>query len=253
MSAALEPLAAYAYAAALVFCRMGAVAMTLPGLGEASVPPRVRLAFALLLAIGLAPIVGPSAPVPPPQPMALAGVLGGEILIGLGLGVALRLTVSALAVAGQIAAAQTGLAMATSFDPSQGQQGALFGTFLGVTGVALLFALDLHHLFLRGAAGSYGALPAGELAAAGDFAALGLAAAADAFAIAVQMTAPLIVFGLVVNLGLGVLGRMMPQAQIFFIAMPIGILAGLAILAATLGGALLVWADSVERLAREFG
>jgi flagellar biosynthetic protein FliR len=85
------------------------------------------------------------------------------------------------------------------------------------------------------------------------FAELGLVAFTDAFRIGVQIAAPLIVFGLVFNLALGVLSRLMPQAQIFFIAQPTTILVGLAIFAATLGGGLMVWSDYARDFALGLG
>jgi flagellar biosynthetic protein FliR len=65
----------------------------------------------------------------------------------------------------------------------------------------------------------------------GDVAALATKAFATAFKIGVQLSAPFIVFGLVFNLGLGVLARLMPQMQVFFVGVPLSILGGFLILA----------------------
>ena len=53
------------YAAGLVFSRIGAMVMLVPGLGDASVPPRIRLAFALLMSLLLTPLVAHNVTVPP--------------------------------------------------------------------------------------------------------------------------------------------------------------------------------------------
>jgi flagellar biosynthetic protein FliR len=242
-----------AFAAFLVFARVGSMLMLLPGVAEPGVPPRARLGLALLTALAIAPSVRPVLPAMPDEPFAVAGLVVTEVLIGLAFGAALRIVLSAIATAGQVIAMQTGLGMAMAFDPSQGQQAALFGAFLNVTATAFIFATGLHLVFLAGLKGVYELVPPGAPPPLQDFADMGLIAFADAFRIGVQIAAPLIVFGLVFNLALGVLSRLMPQAQIFFIAQPTTILAGLAILAATLGGGLMVWADYAREFALGLG
>lgn len=246
MNAVAAALADIAFAVFLVFARVGGMVMLMPGFGEPSVPARVRLAFALALALALAPVVAPSLPPPPASNAGLVLLVAQETVLGVALGAATRMVLSALAVAGQTIGMQTGMALAQTFDPAQGQQGALFAAFLTVAGMALIFALGLHHGFLEALRSSYVMLPAGGPPPVGDFSQLGLDTVADGFRVGVQMAAPLLVFGLVFYLGIGVLSRLMPQAQIFFVAMPSTILFGMAIFAVTVGGALLVWADYVE-------
>lgn len=246
-------LPALVYAAALIFARLGAILMLMPSMGEPSIPPRIRLAFALLFALALGPAIAPSLPPVPEQPMAMAGLLVSELLIGLMIGAVSRMFLSAAAVAGQVIGMQSGLAMAQSFDPTQGQQGALMGAFLNLLFVALIFATNLHHLLLQAARGSYMVFPAGDFPMIGDAAQWAVTAFVDAFRIGVQIAAPLIVFGLIFYLSLGVLSRLMPQAQIFFIAMPSNIMAGFFIVAISLGTMAMVWLERMERFAVEFG
>lgn len=238
-----------AFAAFLVFARVGAMLMLLPGLSEPGVPPRVRLTLALLVSLAVAPGLRALFPPMPDDPLALTGLIAREVLVGLAFGGALRVLFAAITVAGQLIAMQSGLAMAMAFDPSQGQQGALLGAFLNVTATAFIFASGLHLVFLAGVRGVYDLVPPGGGLPIGDFADMGLIAFVDAFRIGLQIAAPLIVFGLVFYLSLGVLSRLMPQAHIFFIAMPSTVLFGLAIFSATLGGGLMVWADYVRSFA----
>jgi flagellar biosynthesis protein FliR len=69
----------------------------------------------------------------------------------------------------------------------------------------------------------------GEMMPSGDVAALATRAFASAFRIGMQLSAPFLVFGLVFNIGLGVLARLMPQMQVYFVAVPLAILAGFLI------------------------
>ena len=155
-----------------------------------------------------------------------------EIVIGIVLGATARVTLSALQVAGAVIAQQMGLGFATSVDPTtQGQQGVLIGNFLTLLGVTLLFATDSHHLVIAALNDSYTIFSPGETMASGDVAALATRAFAAAFKIGMQLSAPFLVFGLVFNIGLGVLARLMPQMQVYFVGVPLSILAGFLIFA----------------------
>lgn len=139
-------------------------------------------------------------------------------------------TLAALSVAGSVIAQQLGLGFVTSIDPTQGAQGALVGNFLSILGMALLFATDTHHLVIGALSASYKAFAPGELIPSGDIAALATQAFTTAFKIGIQLASPFIVFGLVFNVGLGLLARMMPQMQVYFVGVPLSIMAGFVIL-----------------------
>jgi flagellar biosynthetic protein FliR len=223
-------LPALATAFLLVFARIGMMVMLLPGLGERSVPARMRLALALALAAVILPLHRAAYAIDLRSIEPVLAMLGNELLIGAVLGLTARLTLSALQVTGSIVAQELGLGFITAIDPSQGQQGALFGNFLTMLAVALVFAADLHHLAIAALDDSYALFKPGELPFTGDMAQLTIRLVAGAFRIGVQLAAPFIVFGLLFNIGLGVLSRLMPQMQVFFVAMPLSILAGLLIL-----------------------
>lgn len=218
----------------LVFARIGAMVMLLPGFGEVFIPVRVKLAIALLLTLIILPLHRSAYHVDMQSVAPLAVLLVHEIIIGVVLGATARVTLAALQVAGSIIAQQLGLGFVTSVDPSQGQQGALMGNFLTLLGIALLFATDSHYLVITALNESYRIFSPGELMPSGDVAALATRAFAAAFKIGLQLSAPFLVFGLVFNIGLGVLARLMPQMQVYFIGVPLSILIGFMILAAVL-------------------
>jgi flagellar biosynthetic protein FliR len=228
-------LPAFAAAFLLVFARAGTMVMLLPGLGELSVPPRVRLTVALVLTAILLPLHRSAYQVDLAATGPVLVMLGQELLVGGVLGLAARFTISALQVAGSIIAQQLGLGFVTAVDPTQGQQGVLVGNFLTVLGVTLIFATDLHHLAIAALDDSYTLFKPGEIPLFGDVAALLTRTTAAAFSIGVQLSAPFLVFGLLFNVGLGVLSRLMPQMQVFFVGLPLAILLGFLILALVLG------------------
>jgi flagellar biosynthetic protein FliR len=239
-------LPALAAAFILVFARVGTMLMLLPGLGELNVPIRIRLTVAVLLAAVLLPLHQNAYQIDLRSFGPLIGMLGEELFIGAVLGLSVRLIMSCLQVAGAVIAQQVGLGFVTAVDPTLGQQGVLIGNFLAVLGVTLIFATDLHHLVIAALNDSYTLFAPGEMPLLGDVAALTTRTVATAFRIGIQLSAPFMVFGLLFNLGLGVLSRLMPQMQVFFVGLPLSILLGLMIFLLVLGALMNVFLSEVE-------
>jgi flagellar biosynthetic protein FliR len=214
----------------MVFARIGATLMLLPGFGEAYVSPRIRLGLAFMLSVALMPVVGATEPALPGSAWRLLLVLGNELGVGLFLGTLARLMLMGLNVAGTIVAFQTSMANALSNDPTTTQQASVPATFFMALGVMLIFASNLHHLMLRAMVDSYTLFPPGQLPVIGDMADLVTRTISSSFVLALQIAAPFLIIGLVFYLGLGLLARLMPQVQIFFIAMPAQLLIGFVLL-----------------------
>lgn len=253
MQAALEQiLSAQIFGLFLVFARVGSAFIVLPGFGEAYVTPRIRLLLAGAISFAMAPAVADRLPGLPAEPLQLLLLLGEEIAIGLFLGMTTRLMLAALQTAGMIIGLQTSLANSFAFDPAFQQQGAVTGAWLAMIGLVLIFVTDLHHLMLRAIADSYVVFRPGEMPAMGDVAESATRLVSASFRIGVQMSAPFLAFGFIFFMALGLLARLMPQVQIFFIAMPLQIILGLVILAATLTVGMTVFLDSFEATLVDF-
>jgi flagellar biosynthetic protein FliR len=237
------------WATALLFGRIGGMIMLLPGFGEPAVPGRIRLAFALAMAIALGPALSNNVPAPANSAMGMAFQIGAEVLIGILLGAAARMLVSALATAGQIVGMEMGISFAQTADPTATGSGQLVAVFLGIMGVALIFATGLHHMFLQGIAGSYQVIAIGSQPPVGDAAELALDATASSFRVGFQIAVPLIAAGMMFRVGMAVLSRLIPQIQVFFVALPLQIMGGLVVLALGLSTGMLIWLDSLQRYA----
>jgi flagellar biosynthetic protein FliR len=238
---------ALAAAFLLTFARVGTMVMLLPGIGEQSMPSRVRLTAALVLTAVLVPAHEKAYAVDLSAlgPVILLAVQ--EIIIGAVLGLTARLAISALQVAGSVVAQQLGLGFVTAVDPtSHNEQGALIGNFLTVLGITLVFATNMHYLVIAALNDSYTIFHPGELPLSGDVAQHFTQVIATAFRIGVQLAAPFLVFGLLFNLGLGVLSRLMPQMQVFFIGLPLSILLGLLLLLLVLGAMMGTFVDYLQ-------
>jgi len=227
----------------LVFARVGAMVMLMPGFGESNIPVRVKLGIALLLTLIILPLHRAAYQVDLSSMSSLAVLMVHEIIIGIVLGATARVTLSALAVAGSVIAQQLGLGFVTAVDPTQGQQGLLIGNFLTILGMTLLFATDSHHLVIAALNESYRIFSPGELMPSGDVAALATRAFSAAFKIGMQLSAPFLVFGLVFNIGLGILARLMPAMQVYFVGVPLSIMVGFLIFALVLSAMMGTYLD----------
>ncbi len=248
-----DMLSAQVTAFLLIFARIGAFIMLVPGIGDDSVPARTRLVFALLVTLVVLPAVSMYLPAAPTSDAALLGLMIGELLVGLMMGAIVRILFSALAFAGSIIGLQSGLAAATMFDPAQGQQNPIIARFLALAAIVLIFATGLHHLMLESVVRSYMGFRPGVPLMAGDVAALGTSAMSASFLLGLQMAAPFLVYGIIFNLGLGFIARLTPTIQVFFIAQPLNLILSFALLLATSGLMLTLFVDSFADAIATFG
>ena len=236
----------------LIFTRVGTAFITLPGIGEAFVSARVRLVFALLVSALLTPVLAPQLPAMPREVAALFALLAGEAFYGAFIGLLARLIVATVEVTGMIIAMQISLSNASVFNPAMAAQSSLTSALLGVTALVLLFATDMHHLLLLAVTDSYTVFSPGTVPQYGDFASAYAQLLAQSFAVATQLAAPFIILGLVFYLGLGLMSRLMPQLQIFFIAIPAQIYVGLMLLALMLSTTMLIWLQYAQSTLQAF-
>ena len=99
----------------------------------------------------------------------------------------------------------------------------------------LVLQLTRSPLAIGAVVGSYHLIPPGSSLPPGDMAELTIRLVSGSFALGFQLAAPFLVFGFAVNIGFGVLARMMPQLQVFFVATPFNILVGFVVMTLILG------------------
>lgn len=236
----------------LVFCRVGMAMMILPAFGTSYVTPRARLFMALTVSLMFATLLTDQKPELSNSPVGILVAVFSELTVGFMIGSLAKIIASALHTAGMIMSMQSALAQAVLFDPGQGAQGALFGNFLEVTALALMFALNLHHLLLLAVGGTYEIYPIGAMP---DFGAIADAAATTltkSFYVAFQLSAPIVVVGLVINLASGLLARLMPAFQVFFVIMPAQIMISFFIFAATFSVVMMWYMNYLETSFTQF-
>lgn len=229
----------------ILFARVGAVLILLPVFSEEAVPGQVRLLLAVGMTLALFGILRPAvAPLAGQADVALLGTLLAELLTGLAFGLLIRMIFHAAAMAGALISLQVGLTTALVWDASVSGQTPLLAKWLAVAAALICFAAGLHHLWIAAIVRSYEMFPAGTVPNAADWAQLATATAGKAMLLAVSLSAPFLVYGIVFNVAVGFSSRLAPAVQIFFIVQPLNLLLGLALLAVTVGAILSLFATS---------
>jgi flagellar biosynthetic protein FliR len=160
---------------------------------------------------------------------------------------------AAMAIAGEVISIATTLSFAQTANPTQGQQNTTLATFLSLMASVLIMVTDLHHLFIGAMVRSYTLFPFGHAPPVADFAQLAIRTTGEAFAMGLQLAAPVLVFSMIFNLATGLVGRAMPQFQIYFAAAPLQVLLGLSLFALSLGVMGTYWIDRYRGVLQAFG
>ncbi|MDA8230561.1 MAG: flagellar biosynthetic protein FliR [Magnetospirillum sp.] len=230
----------------ILFARLGAAMMLLPGLGSALVQARIRLLLGVSMAFLLLPVLSAKIPPLPDHPSQLAVLVLAEVTIGAFLGMIAQMLLSAIQIAGTFISFQVGLTNAFSYDAIAQQQGQLLTGFLSNVALAVIFATDMHHLMLQAVVDSYDLFQPGAPLPLGDFSQVIAKMVSQSFSLGMRIAAPLLVFGLVFYTGLGLLSRMVPQMQVFFVIMPVQVLSGLWLMMVSLPVMILLFLHGFE-------
>ena len=230
----------------MVFVRLGSAFLIMPGYGEQFVSPRIRLLLALAISFLLMPVLTPMLPQRPTTPGALLTLILSEAMIGIFLGTMARMLMSSLETAGMLIANQVGLSAAQAFNPAMGQAGNALSSILSMLAMVLIFSTELHHMLLLAVVDSYSLFAPGTWLPVDDAAMHLTRVMADSFVIGMQLAAPFTVIGLLFYLGLGLVARLVPQIQVFFVGVPIQIVMGLFLLGMSLASLMTFWLTRFE-------
>jgi flagellar biosynthetic protein FliR len=221
----------HAFSLVLVLARIGATFALLPGLGESTIPAFVKAGMVLTLTILLLPIIEPALPPRPESVVVLARMVLIELANGLWFGWLARILTTSLPLAGQFIADLAGLANVLQPSQDLGPQSTVLSRLYDVAVPVLILSTGLYRLLLSSLVGFYQLAPPGTLAWSGDSAAATVAITAQCFRLAVQLAAPFILAAVAWHVAVGLIARLVPRLQIFFVALPGQIGLGLLLLA----------------------
>lgn len=234
------------YSFFIVFIRLGAALATMPVFGDFFITTRIRLAFAVGFSLVLTPVLQGTLPPQPTNVIDFSILIGQEFIIGAFIGSIARFLISALDTAGMIISFKSGLSNAQIFNPSLGGQGSLVGAFLSITGIMFLFATNMHHFLIVTLTESYAYFPVGTLPPSGSMAELLSTVLSRSFEIAFKLSMPFVIVALMIFVTMGIMARVMPQVQIFLIALPGQVGVAFLTLALTISAILYYWVDQFE-------
>ena len=207
------------FAAGAIFARVGGLVFLLPGLGERAVTMRFKLVVAVMLTLLLLPLIAPRIPETPTEPVAYLPVLAGEAASGLVLGLAFRLLIFVLQIAGTIAAQHISVAQMFGSGVAPEPEPTI-ASLLTMGGIVLLMLAGLHVQVVAALAGSYELLPFGRFPQPGVLGDWSVARMSETFAAGLSLALPLVVASFIYNMALGALSRAMPQLLVAMIGVP---------------------------------
>jgi flagellar biosynthesis protein FliR len=217
----------------LVFARCSAMLAIFPVFSVSHFPVQLRIALGALLAffisVTLPPVAAASLGL-----WGLIGLLCLEVCVGLLLGFVGRILFFAFDAAGNVMATEMGLMMAVEVNPLSGVRSDTPGVILNFLAITLFLSLDLHHWFLRGFQRTYVLVPIGAAHLSTAVFMDLVARTGGIFFIAVQLAAPLIAVSFVITLTFSMVGRAVPQMNVFSESFAFRVMAGLVVFGATL-------------------
>jgi flagellar biosynthetic protein FliR len=236
----------------LIMTRFTPLVMVMPVLGEQSIPRRIRVSFSFVLSIVIYSAVRDQLVSLPQSIFDLLTLIVHEFIIGLIIGLMARVLMASTHVAGTVIAFQTGLASAQQFDPNQGGQSAIVASFMTVTAITLIVVTDLHHLMIMGLVNSYTRFPVNEAIQHADFAGVAIYYVVETFKLGLQLAAPFLLYALLYNVGLGLIARLIPQFQVFFVGMPANVYMGFLLFMLLIGSMMTLFQERMEAYLTQF-
>jgi flagellar biosynthetic protein FliR len=236
-----------------VFMRLSGLFLFFPGIGESFVSPRIRLITAFVVTLVLAPLVSKGVPVKEFLSPLTVLYICREIFFGLFLGVMTRILLDALQTTGNIIGLHTSLSGASLLNPSLGTSDTAIGTVLMFGATALLFATNAHYLIFAGLVHSYEIFPMQGPVLIGDFSKAMVNVVADSFWLGVKLAFPVMIVGTLLNVSTGLVSRLMPQMQVYFMFMPVQVFLGFMLLAAIVSTIMIVFMDHFRNFLQGIG
>ena len=217
----------------LVFLRIGSALAFMPGFTTSYINMRQRLSIAVTVSLALLPFLSSYFPPVPASGASFIRIISFEILIGVFLGIFMQFLYAALNLAGSFAAQAIGFANAQIFDPTFQNQSVVIETFLSLIALTIIFVTDLHHLMLSAVIDSYNLFPVNAPLPVDNFSEFLSKALNQGFIMGFKIGSPFIAFTIIFYTGMGLISRLMPQLNIFFLSLPLQIYLGLGLLLIT--------------------
>jgi flagellar biosynthetic protein FliR len=214
----------------MVFMRISGFVFSAPVFGSKLVPTLIKVWFALFFALALVPVVGFDGGLPSFASPAYFILAAREVLLGLLIGFVSTFFVHGVEFAGHMVGLQMGFAASSLFDPFSNNEVSVIGRFQGLLAIVLFLAMNGHHVLLSSFAASYDLVTPSIAALAASGAQELVYATAGVFTVAVRISIPVLGAMFMVEVGLALLAKTVPQMNIFVVGFPLKIAVGLTVL-----------------------
>ncbi|MDX1923961.1 MAG: flagellar biosynthetic protein FliR [Rickettsiaceae bacterium] len=208
----------------IILARISALFTLMPALSDERISLKIRAMASVMMSLSAIPFLGEYLPKYTTSSSLICYYIISEILVGLMISLSVRIIFSSIPILGNIVSLQSGLSAATIYDPAQKEQIALFGSFVVTIALVMIFASDTHILFIKGFLESYDKFRPGEIIDISDFSNHIAISVSKSFLLAFKIGSPFIVVGTSMLVASGVLSRLMPTFQVFFVITPVQIL-----------------------------
>lgn len=214
----------------LVFIRIGAMLSFVPFYNSTTIPTLVRLALSLVLTYIIFFNVE-SYPYKPDDSLVLLIVFAfKEVFVGIIMGFTLNIVFQGISFAGLLVGRDMGLAMSSMFDPVSGDDGNIIATLLSMAAVIVFILIDGHHFVVQSLSYSFSVIPLGGFAVTETAYHLIVKYTGSIFILAVKIASPIMVAFFLIHLASGIIARVSPSFQVFFVLIPLKIGLGLFLL-----------------------
>jgi flagellar biosynthetic protein FliR len=207
----------------IIVSRVGPALMVFPGFGDKFVPGKIRFLFAIALCFTLTPMLSHHLG-EIKNHFSLISTIAIEVFYGVFLGFSARIMLHSVHVMGTIVSMQSGLSAAMLFDPIQSTQSSIISNLYSNFALMFIFSSDMHLNFIQGLLESYDIMPLAQIISIGDFSSSVSSLVNKSFEVAFKLASPFIIVSILVNTVSGILARLMPNFQVFFVLTPAQIL-----------------------------
>jgi flagellar biosynthesis protein FliR len=218
------------YILMFIFLRIASILLFLPLFDNRSIPILFKIGLSFVFSLSLMPLLDfRGFPNTLYDISVIVGIFS-EIFLGVSIGLAIKLIFSGIQLGAEIVGYQMGLAMANLFDAASGSQASVISNLKFMLAMLVFLSIDAHHFFFKIISESFITIPLFGFGISASLTEYLTLLGSKMFVIAVKLSAPLFIAMLFSNVALGLIARMVPQMNIFFVAMPVNLFVGLVLL-----------------------
>ena len=230
----------------IILVRVGGIMAAMPVLGSRTIPKQIKAALVVMLGLVLLPLV--HVPNIPEDPMLVGAGLGAEFLVGMVIGLGVRLLFAGFELAGEFTGTLMGLSVVQLIDPASSNRTAVMSQFSTLIGTLVFLSMDAHFLIVEAVARSFELVPPFGARLSAELGEDVARISQGMFTIALKLGAPVLTTALLINLAMAILGRTVSQLNVFVMSFPLTIVGGFLVMGAAMPFMVGLYREEFERL-----